>query len=72
MGKGNRMSVTEYHQDQPFFYRIVSDHKKTEIIWSHKKYPVLFTGKAYSHEEKIEQYKQAVKEIIKLEKANKL
>ena len=66
------MSVTEYHQDQPFFYRIVSDHKQTQIIWSHKKYPVLFNGKAYSHEEKIEQYKQAVKEIIKLEKANKL
>lgn len=65
------MSVTEYHQGQAFFYRVVMDYKNSYIVWSHKKYPLLFTGKAFSHEEKIEQYKEAIKEIIKLEESRK-
>ncbi len=65
------MSVTEYHQGQPFFYRVVMDYKNSYILWNHKKYPDLFNGKAFSHEEKIEQYKEAIKEITKLEKSRK-
>ena len=31
-----------------------------------KDFPDLFNGKAFSHEEKIEQYKEAIKELKKL------
>ena len=31
-----------------------------------KQLPELFNGKAYSHEEKIEQYKEAIKELRKI------
>jgi hypothetical protein len=31
-----------------------------------KDLPDLFNGKAYSHEEKIEQYKQSIKELKKM------
>jgi hypothetical protein len=36
-----------------------------------KAFPDLFNGKAYSHEEKIEQYKQSIKELKKLNNRKK-
>jgi len=36
-----------------------------------KNLPDLFNGVAYSHEEKIEQYKEAIKELKKLNQTNK-
>jgi hypothetical protein len=60
------MSVTEYIEDVPFCYRIVSDYKEVYIQWHMKDLPHLFTGRASSHEEKIEQYKQSIKELKKM------
>ena len=60
------MSVTEYIEDTAFVHRIVSDYKEVYIQWHMKDLPDLFHGKAYSHEEKIEQYKEAIKELKKM------
>ena len=62
------MSVTEYIDEVPFVYRIVSDYKEVCIQWHMKDLPHLFTGRASSHEEKIEQYKSVLKELKKLNK----
>ena len=62
------MSVTEYIEDQAFVYRIVSDYKEVYIEWHLKDLPHLFTGRASSHEEKIEQYKSVLKELKKINK----
>jgi hypothetical protein len=60
------MSVTEYIDDTAFVYRIKSDYKEVYIQWHMKDLPDLFTGRASSHEEKIEQYKSVLKELKKL------
>jgi len=60
------MSVTEYIEDQAFVYRVVSDYKQVYYKWHCRSYPDLFTGKASSKEELIEQFKQVAKEIKKL------
>ena len=60
------MSVTEYIDEVPFVYRVVSDYKEVYIEWHLKDLPHLFTGRASSHEEKIEQYKSVLKELKKL------
>ena len=62
------MSVTEYIDETAFVYRIVSDYKEVYIEWHMKELPHLFTGRASSHEEKIEQYKSDLKELKKLER----
>ena len=64
------MSVTEYIDDQAFVYRIVSDYKEVYIQWHMKDLPDLFSGRASSHEEKIEQYKSVLKELKKINKPN--
>lgn len=60
------MSVTEYIEDTAFVYRVVSDYKEVYIQWHMKDLPHLFTGRASSHEEKIEQYKSVLKELKKM------
>jgi len=65
------VSVTEYIDEVPFVYRIVSDYKEVYIEWHLKDLPHLFTGRANSHEEKIEQYKSVLKELKKLNPTNK-
>ena len=72
MQSGNEkvMSVTEYIDEVPFVYRIVSDYKEVYIEWHMKDLPNLFTGRANSHEEKIEQYKSVLKELKKMRKPN--
>jgi len=60
------MSVTETIENVQFHYRVLSDHHRGFIKWHMKDLPDLFNGKAYSHEEKIEQYKQAIKELKKM------
>ena len=60
------MSVTEYIDEVPFVYRVVSDYKEVYIEWHLKDLPHLVTGRASSHEEKIEQYKSVLKELKKL------
>lgn len=65
------MSVTEYIDDTAFCYRVVSDYKEVYIEWHMKELPHLFTGRASSHEEKIEQYKSVLKEIKKLNNRKK-
>ena len=64
------MSVTEYIDDYAFCYRVVSDYKEVYIQWHMKDLPDLFTGRASSHEEKIEQFKQVAKELKKLKPNN--
>ena len=72
MRSGNEkvMSVTEYIDDTAFVYRVVSDYKEVYIEWHLKGLPHLFTGRASSHEEKIEQYKSVLKELKKMRKPN--
>ena len=65
------MSVTESIDNVQFHYRILSDTKDVYIKWHMKAFPDLFNGKAYSHEEKIEQYKQSIKELKKLNNRKK-
>ena len=65
------MSVTEYIEDTAFVHRIVSDYKEVYIQWHMKDLPHLFTGRASSHEEKIEQYKSVLKELKKLNNKTK-
>jgi len=60
------MSVTEYIEEIPFCYRVVSDYKQVYYKWHCRLYPDLFTGKASSKEELIEQFKQVAKELKKL------
>lgn len=60
------MSVTESIDNVQFHYRILSDNKDVYIQWHMKNLPDLFNGKAYSHEQKVEQYKEALKELRKL------
>ena len=60
------MSVTESIDGIDFFYRIVHHYNKVYIKWNMKNLPDLFNGVAYSHEEKVEQYKEAIKELKKL------
>jgi hypothetical protein len=60
------MSVTETIDGIDFYYRVLSDHHRGFIKWHMKDLPDLFNGKAYSHEEKIEQYKQSIKELKKM------
>jgi hypothetical protein len=60
------MSVTETIENVQFHYRVLSDHHRGYIKWHMKDLPDLFHGKAFSHEEKIEQYKQAIKELKKM------
>jgi len=62
------VSVTEYIDETAFVYRVVSDYKEVYIEWHLKGLPHLFTGRASSHEEKIEQYKSVLKELKKLKK----
>ena len=57
------MSVTEYIEDTAFVYRVVSDYKQVYYKWHCRSYPDLFTGKASSKEELIEQFKQVAKEL---------
>jgi len=64
------VSVTEYLEEQAFVYRVVSDYKEVYIQWHMKDLPHLFTGRASSHEEKIEQYKSVLKELKKMRKPN--
>lgn len=65
------MSVTEYIEDTAFVYRVVSDYKQVYYKWHCRSYPDLFTGKASSKEELIEQFKQVAKELKKLNKTNR-
>ena len=65
------MSVTEEIDGISFHYRILSDTKDVYIQWHMKELPDLFNGKAYSHEEKIEQYKEALKELRKINNRKK-
>lgn len=65
------MSVTETIDGVDFFYRVLSDHHRGYIKWHMKDLPDLFNGKAYSHEEKIEQYKQSIKELKKMNNRKK-
>ena len=65
------MSVTETIENVQFHYRVLSDHHRGYIKWHMKDLPDLFNGKAYSHEEKIEQYKEAIKELKKLNNRKK-
>ena len=65
------MSVTESIDGIDFHYRILSDHKDVYIQWHMRDLPDLFNGKAYSHEEKVEQYKEAVKELRKINNRKK-
>ena len=60
------MSVTETIDGIDFHYRVLSDHHRGFIKWNMKDFPDLFNGKAFSHEEKVEQYKQAIKELKKM------
>lgn len=60
------MSVTEYIEDYAFCYRVVSDYKQVYYKWHCRTCPDLFTGKASSKEELIEQFKQVAKEIKKM------
>jgi len=69
--KNSIMSVTETIDGIDFFYRVLSDHHRGFIKWNMKNFPDLFNGKAYSHEEKIEQYKEAIKELHKLNNRKK-
>jgi len=64
------VSVTEYIDETAFVYRIKSDYKEVYIEWHLKGLPHLFTGRASSHEEKIEQYKSVLKELKKMRKPN--
>ena len=70
-GNGKVMSVTEYIEETAFVYRIVSDDQEVYIQWHMKELPHLFTGRASSHEEKIEQYKSVMKELKKLNNRKK-
>jgi len=65
------MSVTETLENVQFHYRVLSDHHRGFIKWHMKDLPDLFNGKAFSHEEKIEQYKEAIKELHKLNNRKK-
>jgi|TARA_R100000482_G_C5103663_1_gene136909 flavorubredoxin len=60
------MSVTETIENVQFYYRILSSKNRAYIKWNMKELPDLFNGIAYSHEEKVEQWKQAIKELRKL------
>ena len=60
------MSVTESIDGIDFFYRVLSDHHRGFIKWHMKDLPDLFHGKAFSHEEKVEQYKSVLKELKKM------
>ena len=60
------MSVTEYIEQIPFCYRVVSDYKQVYYKWHCRSYPDLFTGKAHDKETMFEQFKQVAKEIKKL------
>jgi len=64
--KNSIMSVTESIDGIDFHYRVLSDHHRGFIKWHMKDLPDLFNGKAFSHEEKVEQYKEALKELKKL------
>ena len=65
------MSVTESIDGIDFHYRVLCDHHRGFIKWHMKDLPDLFNGKAYSHEEKVEQYKEAIKELHKLNNRKK-
>jgi len=60
------MSVTEYIEEIPFCYRVVSDYKQVYYKWHCLSYPDLFTGKAHDKETMFEQFKQVAKELKKL------
>jgi len=66
------VSVTEYIDETAFVYRVVSDYKEVYIQWHMKDLPHLFTGRASSHEEKIEQYKSVLKELKKLNQTKQI
>jgi hypothetical protein len=65
------MSVTEYIEEIPFCYRVVSDYKEVYYKWHCRSYPDLFTGKAHDKETMFEQFKQVAKEIKKLNNRKK-
>ena len=60
------MSVTEYIEEIPFVYRVVSDYKQVYYKWHCRSYPDLFTGKAHDKETMFEQFKSVAKEIKKM------